>query len=145
MEDKLPCAKLLQSCLTLCKPMDCSPPGSCVHGTLQARILEWVAISFSRGYSPPRDRTCVSCIGRWIILPLYHLILGFPRRLSSKESTCQCMRHGFNAWVKDIPWRRKWQPTTVVLSGKSHGQRSLEGYSSWGHKGRTQLSMHACT
>jgi len=40
-------AKLLQSCMSLCNPMDCSPPGSSVHGTLQARILEWVAISFS--------------------------------------------------------------------------------------------------
>ena len=51
------CAKLLQSCLTLCDPMDCSPPGSSVHGILQARILEWVAISLSRGSSWPRDGT----------------------------------------------------------------------------------------
>ena len=41
------CAKSLQSCLTLCDPMDCSPPGSTVHGILKARILEWAAISFS--------------------------------------------------------------------------------------------------
>ena len=46
----------------LCNPMDCSPPGSSVHGILQARILEWVAISFSRGSSWPWDRTQVSCI-----------------------------------------------------------------------------------
>ena len=52
-----------QSCPTLCDPMDCSPPGSSIHGILQARILEWVAISFSRGTSQPRDRTWVSCIG----------------------------------------------------------------------------------
>ena len=45
---------MLQSCLTFCDPMDCSPPGSSVHGILQARILEWVAISFSRGSSQPR-------------------------------------------------------------------------------------------
>ena len=51
-----------QSCLTLCDPMDCSPPGSSVHGILQARILEWVAISFSRGSSQARDRTQVSRI-----------------------------------------------------------------------------------
>ena len=50
--------------------MDYSPPASSVHGIPQARILEWVAISFSRGYSQPRDRTCISCIGRWIFLPL---------------------------------------------------------------------------
>ena len=51
-----------QSRPTLCNPMDCSPPGSSVHGILQARILEWVAVSFSRGSSQPRDRTQVSCI-----------------------------------------------------------------------------------
>ena len=45
------CAKLLQSCLILCDPMDCSPPGSSVHGILQARILEWVAMPSSRGSS----------------------------------------------------------------------------------------------
>ena len=53
-------AKSLQSCLTLCDPMDCSPPGSSVHGILQARTLEWVAIPFSRGSSQPRDRTQIS-------------------------------------------------------------------------------------
>ena len=52
-----------QSCLTLCDPMDCSPPGSSVHGILQARILEWVAISFWRRSSRPRDWTQVSWIG----------------------------------------------------------------------------------
>ena len=49
--------------------MDCSPPGSSVHEISQARILEWVAISFSKGSSQPRGRTHISCIGRWI---LYH-------------------------------------------------------------------------
>ena len=49
-------------CLTLCDPVDCSPPGSSVHGILQASILEWVAISFSRGSSQPRDRTQISHI-----------------------------------------------------------------------------------
>ena len=51
-----------QSCLTLLDPMDCSPPGSSVHGILQARILEWVAIPFSRRSSQPRDQTQVSRI-----------------------------------------------------------------------------------
>ena len=49
-----------QSCPTLCDPMDCHPPGSSVHGILQARILEWVAMPFSRGSSQTRDRTWVS-------------------------------------------------------------------------------------
>ena len=56
-----------QSCLTLCDPMDCSLPGSSVHRILQARILEWVAISFSRGSSWPRDQTWIPCIeGRFL-------------------------------------------------------------------------------
>ena len=59
-----------QSCPTLCDPTDCSPPGSSVQGILQARILEWAAISSSRGSSWPRGWThlsCVSCIGRQIL------------------------------------------------------------------------------
>ena len=51
-----------QSCLILCDPMNCSLPGSSVHGILQARILEWVAIPFSSGSSHPRERTWVPCI-----------------------------------------------------------------------------------
>ena len=59
------------------------------------------------------------------------MILGLPRWLSGKESTCQCRRHGFSPWVGKIPWRRKWQLTAVFLPGESHGQRSLVGYSPW--------------
>ena len=55
-------SEVVQSCPTLCNPVDCSPPGSSVHGTLQTRILEWVAISFLRGSSLPRDWTQVSRI-----------------------------------------------------------------------------------
>ena len=55
-------SEVAQSCPTLCNPMDCSLPGSMVHGIFQARILEWAAISFSRGSSQPRDQTWVSCI-----------------------------------------------------------------------------------
>ena len=70
------CAKLLQSCPTLCDPMDCGLPGSSVHGILQARILEWVAVPFSRG-------------SFWILLSLLHWQVfslplvqpGKPRRL----------------------------------------------------------------
>ena len=51
------------------------------------------------------------------------------------ERICmQCGRLWFSLWVRVIPWRRKWQPTPVYLPGKSHGQRSLAGYSPWGHK-----------
>ena len=55
-------SEVAQSCPTLCDSVDYSSPGSSVHGILQARILEWVAISFSRGSSRPRDRTQVSRI-----------------------------------------------------------------------------------
>ena len=51
-----------QSCLTLCNTMDCNLPGFSVQGIFQARILGWVGISYSRGSSPPRDQTCISCI-----------------------------------------------------------------------------------
>ena len=62
-------AKPLQSCPTLCDPVDCSPPGSSVLGIPQARILEWVAIPFFRGPSPPRNQTQVSCIiGRFFTI-----------------------------------------------------------------------------
>ena len=59
---------------------------------------------------------------------------GLPWWLSGKESACQCRRHKFDPWVGKIPWRRKWQPTPVFLSGKFHGQRSLVGYSPWSCK-----------
>ena len=51
-----------QSCLTLCDPMDYSPPGSSVHGILQARTLEWIAVSSSSGSSQPRDQGCILCV-----------------------------------------------------------------------------------
>ena len=60
-----------------------------------------------------------------------------PGWYSGKESICQCRRlrrPEFDSWVGKIPWRRKWQPTPVFLPWKSHGQRSLVGYSPWGHK-----------
>ena len=53
------------------------------------------------------------------------------------EMNCQCRRgkrHGFGPWIGKIPWRRKWQPTPIFLPEKSHGQRSLAGYSLQGHK-----------
>ena len=56
-----------QSCLILCDPIDCSLPGSSVHGTFQVRILEWIAISSSRGPSQPRDQTHLFCIGGQIL------------------------------------------------------------------------------
>ena len=67
-------SEVAQLCPILSNSMDCSPPGSSVHGILQARILEWVAISSSRGSSQPRDQTCVSCIkGGFLTEPSIYL------------------------------------------------------------------------
>ena len=65
----LVCCSVTKLCLTLCDPMDCGLPDSSIHGIHQARVLEWVAISYSRGSSWSWDWTRVSCIGRLI---LYH-------------------------------------------------------------------------
>ena len=76
--------KSMQLCLTLCDPMDCSPPGSSVHGILQARVLMWVAMPSSRGSSQPKDWTCVfyvSCIGRQV-----HSVGNYPPAIQKKGS-----------------------------------------------------------
>ena len=57
-----------------------------------------------------------------------------PGGADGKASCLQCGRPGFNPWVRKILWRRKWQPTLVLLPVKSHGQRSMVGYSPWGRK-----------
>ena len=145
------CAQL---CPTLCGPMDCSPPGSFPHGIIQARILEWSSIFYSRGSFRPRDWTCascVSCFGRWI---LYHLMpLGREKAMTPHSSTLawkipwmeepvrlqsmgsQRVRHD---WATSLSlftllhWRRKWQPTPVFLPGEFQGRGSLVGCRLWG-------------
>ena len=70
---------------------------------------------------------------KWICRPAPNK--GFPGGTSRKESARQCRRHkrhGFNAWVRKIPWKRLWQPTPVFLPGESHGQRSPVGHD-WSH------------
>ena len=79
-----------------------------------------------------------SSVGAWVFnKTVLTFVSGLPRWLSGKESTCQCRRcrrWRFNPWAGKIPWRRKWKPAPVFLPGESHGQRSLVGYSPWGHK-----------
>ena len=70
--------------------------------------------------------------------------LGFPGGVSGKEPACQCRRYKrcrFNPWTGKIPWRRKWQPTSVFFPGKSHGQRSLAGYGPWGRPASDMLEV----
>ena len=66
--------------------------------------------------------------------------MGLPWWLRDKKFACSCRRFGFDPWLVKIPWKRKWQPTPVFLPGKSHGQRSLVGYSPWDCKSWTWLS-----
>ena len=78
-----------QSCPTLCNPLDCRPLGSPVRGILQARILEWVAISSSRQSSRPRDQIHISCTGRWI---LYHWTTLETMEQNKKKWNNECHR-----------------------------------------------------
>ena len=125
-------AKTLQLCPALCDPMDCSLPNSSVRGILQARILEWIAISFSRGSSWPRDWTMVSCIaGRlfttWATRETREWIAGH----SSKAETCWNMfalQH-LQAWVTNMgpaadsccrmkesaAWLCRWDPGRMTF------------------------------
>ena len=72
-------------------------------------------------------------------VPLYVVIFMIgtslvAQRVKHLPSSSKCRRPGFDPWVGKIPWRRKWQPTPVFLSGKPHGWRSLVAYSPWSHK-----------
>ena len=111
-----------QSCPTLWNPMDCSPPGSSVHEIFQARILEWVAMPFSRGSSQPRDRTLVSCIAG-----------GFSTVWPTRESHYSWYLLPVKAWGRE---RVK----------ESDGWRGSSGWSPqqpWGlHAHRFQISLH---
>ena len=92
-------AKSLQSCLTLCNPMDCSPPGSSVHGILQTRIRERVAMPFSRESSQPRGSK-PKFLGRWV---LYHSCpLGSPESyiVLDKYSDGICFSVSFRLYNK---------------------------------------------
>ena len=145
-------SEVAQSCLTLSDPMDCSLPGSSVHGIPQAGILEGVSIPFFRRSSHYMAAAAKSlsrvllCATPWTAAYQAPPSLGFsrleywsrvplpslPRLCSGKEFTCQCRRLRFYPLVRKIPWRREWQPTPVFLPGESHGQRSFVDCSPWG-------------
>ena len=94
-----------QSCPTLCDAMDCDPPGSSVHGILQARILEWAAMPSSTGSSWPRDWTLVSgisYIGRQI---LYHLSYLESLEKQACPGRRSQQRHQKHDWEDQAPWK----------------------------------------
>ena len=112
-------SEVAQSCLTLSDPMDCSLPGSSVHGIFQTRVLEWVAISFSRGSSRPRDRIRNSSNSwtKWYLgivgkqnacLQLFLSAL----ILSGSNQTCEL---GLEVWIVRI---RRGLSLTLLISGE---------------------------
>ena len=154
-----------QSCPTLCHPVDCSMPGSSAHGIFQARILEWVAISFSRGIfltqgSNPGLSHCRQMLYRLshqgsnskkYSLFIWNSNLTQYPLVSWASLVAQLVKNppnyagdsrdtGLIPGSGRFPWSRKWQLAPVFLLGKFHGQRSLVGYSPWGGK-ETLLSM----
>ena len=91
--------------------------------------LEW----WWRASDLPNERLCkysVYCL----YFSTFLIILHTPWLPWRSESSCQWRKHKFHPWVGKIPWRRKWQPTPVFFPGKSERQRSMAGYSPWGHK-----------
>ena len=144
---KGPCvrAKSLQLCPTLCDPMDHSPPGSSVHGILQARILAWIAMFTSRGFfttsatweAPIEGRRVLFIVRFQLLLKdseealqgkgdLFWVRCSFCSRISKnlggasgKEPACQCRRCktcGFNPWLGKIPWRREQATHSSILA-----------------------------
>ena len=108
------CAKSLQSCPAVCDPMDCSPPGSSVHGILQVRILEWVAMPSSRGSSPPRDRTHVSYVY------LHWQADSLPLALPGKPFTC-CTHH--ISFLPQSLWDSYWHCINFYRKGSWKSER----------------------
>ena len=133
-------SSVAQSCSTLCDPMDCSLPGSSVHGILQARVLEWVAISFSRGSSQPRDQTQVShTAGR--------RFKGSPKQFFFLNVCCCCMLSC--SIVSDSLRPHGLQPATLLcpwdFPGKNTGVGShflLQGV--FRLRGHTRFSCISC-
>ena len=125
------CYLVTKSCLTLCDAMDCSPSGAFVLGISQARMLEWVASSFSRGSSLPRDQTRVFCIGRWILCPWatreaiqiqtimkYHLTLV---RMAIIKKNLQTINAGEGVEKRETSYTVGWNENRYSHYGGSYG------------------------
>ena len=115
-------AKSLQSCPTLCDPIDGSPPGSPVPGILQARTLEWVAISLEKAMAPHSSTLAWKI--PWTEEPAGPQSMGSLRVGLDRATSLSVFTF--------MHWRRKWQPTPVFLPGESQGWGSLVGCRLWG-------------
>ena len=116
----------------------CPSGGSHMKTERNNHILPWAQKPGSLPACPGRLASGSCCAPRekeGAEGPCDHLGLHF---LTCKLGICR--RPGFDSWVGKIPWRREWLPTPVLLPGETHGQRSLAGYSPWGHKSQTRLN-----
>ena len=122
---------MLQSCPTLCDSLDWSLPGPLTMGF--SRQEYWSGLPCPPpGDLPDPGIELVSIMSP--VLSVEFFTTNFPDSSDCKKNCLQYRRSVFNPWVGKIPWRRKWQLTPIFLPGKSCGQRSLAGYSPWGHK-----------
>ena len=92
-----------------------------IHHTSKYKVQDYSNISESKKIMKSSQFSLLDC-------------LGLPWWLRQWRICLQCRRPGFDSWVRNIPWRREWQPTSVFLPGEFHGQRSLAVYSPWGHR-----------
>ena len=140
--------------MILCNPMDCSLSGSSIHGIFQARVLEWIAISFSKkmaigtyisiitlninGLNALTKRHRLASIQPVCVFWLEHLIHLCCLQASLVAQRLKHLLPMRETQVRSLdqedPWRRKWQSTPALLPGKSHGRRRLIGYSPRGHR-----------
>ena len=95
-----------------------------IHPSILAWKIPWTE---EPGGLQPFRHHVIGLTDAFLNIPIHPR--GLPRWLNGKESICWCKRRRFSPWVGKIPWRRKWQPTSVLLLGKSHGQRRLAGSS----------------
>jgi len=126
------CMLSCQSCPTPCDPMDCTLPGSSVRGILQARILEWVSISLSKGFSRPRDGTQISCIaGRFFTdwarreAPVLLYIQRFILLILNGQGSRQSLRVGKNENVKTQPYQSSRFLTTFIVKSRKSLQMQI--------------------
>ena len=122
-----------------CSACSCGFPGPRTYATLFETELQGIMRAFAwTCYTAYMQHELTLSYRKWVREQAsFWCGVSFPGGTSGKEPACQCRkhkRHRFDPWVGKIPWRRAWQPTPVFLPGESHGQRSLAGYSPWGHK-----------